>query len=123
MKKLIAGILVILIILTTAACGAGSSGDSHRKVDWEPEGTLTLALRAGTYADVIEKSVMDFEEKTHIYCEILKLGEDELASWSIGEDGAVLEGDFMGTQMKTEHMTSAWSTAHGWLSIRPAKYS
>ena len=25
-----------------------------------------------------------------------KLGEDELASWSIGEDGAVLEGDFMG---------------------------
>ena len=110
MKKLIAGILVILIILTTAACGAGSSGDSHRKVDWEPEGTLTLALRAGTYADVIEKSVVDFEEKTHIYCEILKLGEDELHSGVLddaaNENGAydicMVDGSWMAEYTASE---------------------
>ena len=93
MKRAFAVILAISMMLCTASCGLGSSGEGHRKVDWEPVGRLTLALRAGTYADVIEESVTAFEEETHIYCDIRKLGEDELHT-GVLEDASNTEGAY-----------------------------
>ncbi len=79
MKKGLSIFLIITISAALLSCGSGNQ-TGHRKVDWVPENHLTLALRDGTYADVIEKCIVDFEEETHIYCDILKLGEDELHS-------------------------------------------
>ncbi|MBQ9550319.1 MAG: extracellular solute-binding protein [Lachnospiraceae bacterium] len=79
--------------LLLVSCGLFSRDKGHRKVDWEPVGHLTLALRAGTYADVIEQCVLTFEEETHIYCDLLKLGEDELHS-GIVENSADKEGAY-----------------------------
>ena len=103
MRRAAALILIISMMLSLTSCGFGASDDEHRKVDWEPVGTLTLALRAGTYADVIEESVAAFENETHIYCEILKLGEDELHTGvmedSVNQDGAydicMVDGSWM----------------------------
>ncbi|MBQ7584366.1 MAG: extracellular solute-binding protein [Lachnospiraceae bacterium] len=93
MKRLAAVSLSIAMAVLLASCGFGSSEDGHREVDWEPVGHLTLALRSGTYADVIEESVTAFEEETHIYCELLKLGEDELHS-GVMDDSANEEGSY-----------------------------
>ncbi len=84
-RKFMALFLSAALVLPTASCGKSEEG--HREVEWEPEATLTLALREGTYADVIEESLIDFEEQTHILCEVQKLGEDELHS-GVAEDAA-----------------------------------
>lgn len=42
--------------------------------------TLTLALRAGTYSEVIKKCLPDFESKHNVSIEVLELGEDDLHS-------------------------------------------
>ncbi|MBR1524138.1 MAG: extracellular solute-binding protein [Lachnospiraceae bacterium] len=103
MRRIISVLLIIFMTVSVTSCGFGSSDEGHRKVDWEPVGKMTLALRAGTYADVIEQSVAAFEDETHIYCEILKLGEDELHSGvmddSSNSDGAydicMVDGSWM----------------------------
>ena len=92
MKKTLTVLLLIVFILPLVSCGS-SSDNKHRKVDWEPEGHLVLALRDGIYADVIEECLIDFEESTHIYCETLKLGEDELHS-GIMDDSANANGAY-----------------------------
>lgn len=104
MRRAAAVLLPIIMSVMLTSCGfSSSSKDEHRKVDWEPVGRMTLALRSGTYADVIEESVAAFEEETHIYCDILKLGEDELHSGVLGDaankDGAydicMVDGSWM----------------------------
>jgi ABC-type glycerol-3-phosphate transport system substrate-binding protein len=92
MKKSLAVLLLILFVFSLVSCGS-SSDNKHRKVDWEPEGHLVLALRDGIYADVIEECLVDFEESTHIYCETLKLGEDELHS-GVFDDAANPKGAY-----------------------------
>ncbi len=42
--------------------------------------TLTLALRSGTYADVIKKCLPDFEKAYNVKTEVLELAEDDLHS-------------------------------------------
>ncbi len=71
-------IMTSIMALSLVACGRSFSSGSHREVSWEPVATLNLALREGTYADVIEKSLEEFEEETHILCNVKKLGEDDL---------------------------------------------
>ena len=79
-KRIIATALAVVLTLSFTGCGGKSTGVDHRKVDWKPVATLRLALRAGTYADVIEECLEKFEEETHIYCEVYKLSEEELHS-------------------------------------------
>ncbi len=80
MKRIQTLLLIMILTLPLLSCSLPSAKDEHRKVDWKPEGYLSLALREGTYADVIEECITEFEEDTHIYCELHKLGEDELHS-------------------------------------------
>lgn len=42
--------------------------------------TLTLALRSGTYADVIKKCLPEFEKAYNVKTEVLELAEDDLHS-------------------------------------------
>lgn len=107
-KRIIWVLLLCFFLLPMTSCG--SSAEGHRKVDWEEEGRLVLALRAGTYADVIETCITDFEEETHIYCEILKLGEDELHSGVLNDaknptgtyDICMVDGSWMAEYTKND---------------------
>ena len=87
MRRLWAVVLITIMTVLITSCGSGKSKDGHREISWTPEGTLTLALRSGTYADVIEESLTDFEEETHIYCNIVRLSEDELHSGVLEDAG------------------------------------
>ena len=91
--RILAFLLIMAVLSLSLSSCSGGSKKGHREVDWEKEGELTLALRDGIYADVIEQCVIDFEEKTHIYCNILKLGEDELHSGLIS-DSAKEDGSY-----------------------------
>ena len=43
-----------------------------------PDAVLTLALRSGTYSNVIKSCLPAFEKKFNIQCNVLELGEDDL---------------------------------------------
>ncbi len=49
-----------------------------------PQATLTLALRSGTYADVIGRCLPEFEKRNNIRCEVIEYTEDELHGCIIG---------------------------------------
>lgn len=93
----------ILILLSLLISSCGTKTGYHRSVSWKPVYTLRLAVRDGIYADVIEKSLADFEEKTHIYCEVVRLDEEELHSsvidnlkYSVGNyDLCMVDGSWM----------------------------
>ena len=120
MKRAVAVLLIISIVLACTSCSFGASDGGHREVDWEPVGRLTLALRSGTYADVIEQSVAAFEDETHIYCDILKLGEDELHAGvmddAVNKDGAydicMVDGSWMAEY--TDNNVLLNLSAHGY---------
>ena len=65
--------------------------------------TLTLALRAGTYSEVIKECLPQFEEDNNVTCEVLELEEDDLHSKvaldSVNKDGAydlcMVDGSWM----------------------------
>jgi len=100
MKKFLAMILALAMIMTLAACGsqttssapqsssskettapaassqAGSSAPSSAPSS-EPQ-KLTLILRGGTYADVIKAALPDFEAANNVKCEVLDLSFDDL---------------------------------------------
>lgn len=92
-KKVLATALAVSTTLSLSGCSFGAAGVDHRDVDWEPVATLKLALRAGTYSDVIEKSLVKFEEETHIYCEVYKLSEEDLHKGVLG-DASSPEGKY-----------------------------
>ena len=55
--------------------------------------TLTLALRSGTYAEVIKKCLHAFEAKHNVKTEVLELAEDDLHS-KLALDAANSEGAY-----------------------------
>lgn len=55
--------------------------------------TLTLALRAGTYANVIKECLPQFEEDNNVTCEVLELEEDDLHS-KVALDAVNKEGSY-----------------------------
>ncbi len=67
--------------------------EQKKKSTEEVNAVLTLALRSGTYASVIESCLPEFEEKYNVSCTILKLGEDELHS-RITSDSANEKGSY-----------------------------
>ena len=68
-RKILSLVLVIAMILSLTGCG----GDVHKD-------KLVLALRSGTYSEVIKACLADFEAEHGITCEVLELSEDDLHS-------------------------------------------
>ena len=73
MKKFKRTISIIIMMTLFAAMlsGCGSGGKTDK---------LVLALRSGTYAEVIKECLPGFEEKYGITCEVIEFSEDELHS-------------------------------------------
>ena len=72
MKKVLAVLLALAMVLSLCACGEKKEEASEGPV------TLTLALRAGAYADAIKSCLADFEAANNVKCEVLELSEDDL---------------------------------------------
>ena len=72
MKKRVLSVLLTVTMAVGLFAGCGSGGS-----DSEGE-TLTLALREGIYADVIEECLPEFEEKNNVTCVVEKLSEEDL---------------------------------------------
>ena len=68
MKKALSMILALILALAMFACASAE------------ETTLTLALRSGTYAEVIKQCLPEFEAKFNVKTEVLELAEDDLHS-------------------------------------------
>ncbi len=68
MKKLLALTLAMLMVLSL---GTAAFAD-------EDPVKMTLILRDGTYADVIEECLPAFEEEHNVTCEVQRLSEDDL---------------------------------------------
>ena len=90
-KRMLAAILMgVMAFSGTAYAASGSETEAAG----DAAGTkLTLALRAGTYADVIKKCLPAFEEENHVTCDVLELEEDDLHS-KVALDAANKEGAY-----------------------------
>ena len=73
-KKLIPCMVLFLSVFSLTACFSKQKHYTSKN----PDAVLTLALRSGTYSDVIKKCLPDFERKYNIQCNVLELGEDDL---------------------------------------------
>lgn len=77
-KKLVSVLAVGLLVLSV--CIAGGSSERQGALSEEGTTTLTLALRSGTYSDVIKKCLPEFEAEYNVKTEVLELAEDDLHS-------------------------------------------
>ena len=82
MKKVLSMILVLVLALGMFAFAAA-----------EEATTLTLALRSGTYAEVIKQCLPEFEAKFNVKTEVLELAEDDLHS-KLALDASNKEGAY-----------------------------
>ncbi|MCR5495605.1 MAG: extracellular solute-binding protein [Treponema sp.] len=73
MKKLLT--ILPLLILLSLFC---SCSKFKAKNVTKPTVTLNLALRAGTYADVVKKFVPEFERLYNVRCTVVELSEEDL---------------------------------------------
>ena len=78
-KRLLAILLAGVMALSLCACGAKAEKEEEASLDGNGT-TLTLALRSGTYAEVIKQCLPEFEEKYNVKTEVLELAEDDLHS-------------------------------------------
>lgn len=85
-KKVVSIILVATMFLSLAACGGKGTGSREKD-------TLTLALREGTYADVIEQCLPEFEKEHGIKCVVERLSEEDLHG-GVVEDAHNSEGKY-----------------------------
>ena len=110
MKRRIVSTLLIGTMLASCFIGCGASTQTSTRTVSESEDvvtsevselvqvdnkteTITLALRAGTYSEVIKACVAEYEKNNHVNCEILELEEDDLHS-RIMEDAINEEGTY-----------------------------
>ncbi len=78
MKRRIAALLISCLAVLSAGGCAGSDNRFTPSDNKDASVHLSLALRDGTYADVIADCVVDFENKYNVACDIYRLSEDEL---------------------------------------------
>lgn len=76
MRKQLTFLLVVVMLVSMCACGANAE---VTKLDGKGV-TLTLALRSGTYAEVIKQCLPEFEAAYNVKTEVLELAEDDLHS-------------------------------------------
>ena len=88
----------------TQSSEADAAASETAEADESTEGTtLTLALRAGTYAEVIKECLPQFEKDNNVTCEVLELEEDDLHSKvaldAVNKDGSydlcMVDGSWM----------------------------
>ena len=97
MRKMIAAALAGMMVLSLGFCA-----NAEEKLDGGGA-TLTLALRSGTYAEVIKECLPAFEEEYNVKTEVLELAEDDLHSKlaldALNSDGAydlcMVDGSWM----------------------------
>lgn len=77
MKRIIVMCLSFLLLISLVGCSNSSDNSGASNNDTK---TLTLALRSGTYSDVIKKCLPEFEKANNVKCEVLELAEDDLHS-------------------------------------------
>jgi len=73
--------LLLLCCMTLSLCACGKPGAGRQAVRRDAaysQTVLTLALRSGTYADVIKLCLPEFERRNNVTCLVYELGEDEL---------------------------------------------
>ena len=63
---------LLVAAVSLAAC---SKIPRHAAALDKPAATLTLALRAGTYADVIKSCLPAFQQQHNVICTVLEIGE------------------------------------------------
>ncbi len=80
--KKTACLLILAMLLGTLGCGTGH--DSN---------TLKLALRSGTYSEVIKACLPEFEQKTGITCIVEEFSEEDLRN-TLFNDAANSTGDY-----------------------------
>ena len=97
MKKITLTVITTLIICLLSGCTA-LSGD-RTQTDSDGDGAhITLALRDGTYADVIEECLSHYEADHNVTCEVLRLSEadlhDKIAEAGKDVDVAIFNGEY-----------------------------
>ncbi len=80
MKRFIALLLAGVCTFTLAACGRHLSSDKKSLQSSE----LVLALREGTYSEVVKKDLDKFEKEYKVSCRILELSESDLHDVAAG---------------------------------------
>ncbi len=73
-KKLTCIAIMICVLISTTGCGETTHSDK-----------LVLALRSGTYSDVIKQCLGEFEKEHGITCEVYELSEDDLYSYILSD--------------------------------------
>ncbi len=81
MKKGRISLFILIIFGVFTSCGGKKARVTSVNAN------LTLALRAGVYANVIKQTIGDFEKENNVVCTVLELGEEELHQKIASEAG------------------------------------
>lgn len=73
-RKIVSIFLAGVMAVSLTACATVSQG----KGSSEGDGTMSIALRGGVYADVIKECLPAFEEEHNVQIEVQELSEDDL---------------------------------------------
>ena len=84
MKKGRISLFILIILGVFTSCGKKAKASSANA-------NLTLALRAGVYANVIKQTIGDFEKENNVVCTILELEEEELHQ-KVASDAGIISG-------------------------------
>ena len=81
MKRLLAVLLAGSLLISLTACNSTLSKDKKKLQTSD----LVLALREGTYAEVVKHDLKEFEDTYGVSCHILELSESDLHDLAVGE--------------------------------------
>ena len=81
MKRLLAVLLAGSLLISLTACNSTLSKDKKKLQTSD----LVLALREGTYAEVVKHDLEEFEDTYGVTCRILELSESDLHDLAVGE--------------------------------------
>ncbi len=81
MKRLLAVLLAGSLLFSLTACNSTLSSDKKHLQSSD----LVLALREGTYAEVVKKDLKQFEDTYGVSCRILELSESDLHDLATGD--------------------------------------
>ena len=93
MKHFFRLFLLFSSIMSTFSLFSCAQQKPKRDKSVPPSARLTLALRAGTYSEVIKSCLPKFELDYNVECSVLELGEDALHSL-VANDSANPEGSY-----------------------------
>ncbi len=105
MKKLLALVLALAMVLSAVACASQPAATNQPSNDSQPAAAdqpsneakeptkMTIALRAGAYAEAIKSSLPAFEAANNVTFDVLELSEDDLHS-SIALDATNPKGTY-----------------------------